>query len=48
MGRIKKGILGGFSGKVDSVVGASWRGIDYMRSLPRTSDKPATVAQLEQ
>jgi hypothetical protein len=48
MGRIKKGILGGFSGKVGSVVGASWRGIDYMRSLPRKSNKPATVAQLAQ
>lgn len=48
MGRIKNGILGGFSGKVGSVVGASWRGIDYMRSMPRTSNKPATVAQLAQ
>lgn len=48
MGRIKKGILGGFSGKVGSVVGASWRGIDYMRSLPRKSSKAATVPQLAQ
>lgn len=48
MGRIKKGILGGFSGKVGAVVGASWRGIDYMRSLPETSNKPATKAQLAQ
>ncbi|MBB5439938.1 hypothetical protein HDC92_003634 [Pedobacter sp. AK017] len=48
MGRIKKGILGGFSGKVGAVVGASWRGIDYMRGLPETSNKPATTAQLAQ
>lgn len=48
MGRIKKGILGGFSGKVGSVVGASWRGIDYMRGLPRLSTKTATKAQLAQ
>lgn len=48
MGRIKKGILGGFSGKVGTVVGASWRGIDYMRSLPETSKKPASPAQLAQ
>jgi hypothetical protein len=45
MGRIKKGILGGFSGKVGSVVGASWLGIDYMRSLPKISNKPASPAQ---
>lgn len=48
MGRIKKGILGGFSGKVGTVVGASWKGIDYMRSLPKLSNKPATPAQLGQ
>ena len=48
MGRIKKGILGGFSGKVGAVIGASWRGIDYMRGLPRNSAKPASEAQLAQ
>lgn len=48
MGRIKKGILGGFSGKVGAVVGASWRGIDYMRGLPKKSTKPATASQLAQ
>lgn len=48
MGRIKKGILGGFSGKVGAVVGANWRGVDYMRGLPRKSNKPASVAQLAQ
>jgi Family of unknown function (DUF6266) len=32
MGTINKGILGGFSGKVGTVVGGSWKGIDYMRS----------------
>jgi hypothetical protein len=26
MARISKGILGGFSGKVGTVVGANWRG----------------------
>lgn len=48
MGRIKNGILGGFSGKVGSVVGASWLGIDYMRALPKKSTKPATDFQLAQ
>jgi hypothetical protein len=32
MGTIKQGILGGFSGKVGTVIGASWKGINYMRS----------------
>ena len=37
MGRYKNGINGAFSGKVGNVVGESWRGVDYMRSLPETS-----------
>lgn len=48
MGKFLKGILGGFSGKVGNVIGAYWRGIDYMRSLPRKSNKPPTEAQLKQ
>ena len=32
MGTISKGILGGFSGKVGTVIGGSWKGIEYMRS----------------
>lgn len=31
MGTIKQGILGGFSGKVGTVIGGSWKGISYMR-----------------
>lgn len=47
MGSFRKGIQGGFSGKVGNVVGAHWRGIDYMRSLPRVSKgRPVTEAQL--
>jgi len=34
MGKYKNGINGPFYGKVGKVVGASHRGIDYMRSLP--------------
>lgn len=33
MGTIKQGILGGFSGKVGTVVGGTWKGISYMRSI---------------
>lgn len=48
MGTYRKGILGAFFGKVGTVVGSTWNGIDYMRSLPRRSGKAATDAQLEQ
>jgi hypothetical protein len=48
MGTIKKGILGGFSGKVGTVVGASWRGISYMRSLPQKVRNPRTQGQRSQ
>jgi len=48
MGTIKKGILGGFSGKVGTVVGASWKGIAYMRSLPQKVRNPRTVGQVSQ
>ena len=46
MGTIQKGILGGFSGKVGTVVGANWRGKDVMRSLPKKSQRVATESQL--
>lgn len=45
MGIYEKGIIGAFSGKVGPVVGATWRGKDVMRSLPRKSSKPATLNQ---
>jgi hypothetical protein len=48
MGTIKKGILGGFSGKVGTVVGASWKGIAYMRSLPQKVRNPRTPGQVSQ
>ena len=45
MGTIKKGILGGFSGKVGTVVGANWKSISYMRSLPQKVKNPRTLGQ---
>ena len=48
MGTIKKGILGGFSGKVGTVVGGSWKGISYMRSLPQKVKNPRTEGQVSQ
>ncbi|WP_285008603.1 DUF6266 family protein [Pedobacter faecalis] len=48
MGKYLKGILGSFSGLIGTVVGASWKGIDYMRSRPKKSNKPATEEQQKQ
>src|SRR5690606_24034661 len=48
MGRIKRGILGGFSGKVANVVGSSWRGISYIKALPQSVANPRTPKQLNQ
>lgn len=48
MGRIKQGANGGFSGKAGSVIGSSWKGIDYIKGRPKTSSKPASQLQLEQ
>ena len=48
MGTINKGILGGFSGKVGSVIGGSWKGIDYMRSKSSRTNFTATEKQLAQ
>lgn len=48
MGTINKGILGGFSGKVGSVVGGSWKGIDYMRSIAQRRSTTSSQRQKEQ
>jgi len=49
MGQISKGILGGFSGQVGSVIGSSWKGINYMRSVPlRKKSRTFSQSQLEQ
>ena len=48
MGTIKKGILGGFSGKVGNVIGGSWKGIDYMRSVSSRKRGQSTQKQKEQ
>jgi hypothetical protein len=48
MGKIKRGILGGFSGKVANVVGSSWKGISVMKSLPLSVANPKTASQVAQ
>ena len=46
MATIKKGILGGVSGKVGNVVGGSWKGISYLRTLPDSVNDAKTEKQL--
>ena len=48
MGKIKQGILGGFSGKVGTVVGSFWKGISYIRALAPSIANPRTPAQVNQ
>lgn len=48
MGKIKKGILGGFNGRVGNVIGASWKGIAYMRSEAQSIKDPKTQSQILQ
>jgi Family of unknown function (DUF6266) len=48
MGTIKKGILGGFSGRVGPAVGSSWKGIDVIRSRPPRKRRRSTEGQLSQ
>jgi hypothetical protein len=48
MGKISRGILGGFSGKVGSIIGATWKGIDYIRIVAANVTNPKTPAQESQ
>jgi len=48
MATFLKGIHGAYSGKVGNVVGSRWREVDYVRSLGRPSNRPASEAQLQQ
>lgn len=48
MGIIKQGIMGGFSGNVGTVVGSSWKGISYMKSLPQSVKNPRSAGQVAQ
>ena len=48
MGSIRQGILGGFSGKVGTVIGASWKGIAYMRGRSLKVKNSKTLPQLKQ
>lgn len=44
----KRGILGGFSGQVGSVVGVTYHGMDLIKAMPRVSSKKAVQSQIDQ
>ncbi|MBB2953351.1 DUF6266 family protein [Sphingobacterium sp. JUb56] len=46
MGTIRQGANGGFSGKTGSIIGSSWKGIDYIKGLSRKRTKAASEEQL--
>lgn len=48
MARFLKGIHGAYAGKVGSVIGSSWRSVDYVRSLPKRTNKAASEDQIAQ
>lgn len=45
---IKRGILGGFKGKVGNIVGSSWKGIATMRAQPLSVANPKSAGQVQQ
>ena len=47
MGTFRKGLLGGFSGTVGTVIGGNWNGIDYMRSLPVIRKKQSSAQEVQ-
>ena len=45
MAQIKTGILGNVSGKVGNVVGGTWKGINYLRTVAANVNNPNTELQ---
>jgi hypothetical protein len=48
MGKLKQGIFGSISGKVGNLVGASWKGISVIKSMPASVANPRTAKQVNQ
>lgn len=46
MGVIRRGVNGCFKGKAGSVIGSSWKSIDYIKGLYKKRTKPASEEQL--
>lgn len=48
MAQLKTGILGNVSGKVGNVVGGTWKGINYLRTIAASVNNPNTELQVSQ
>lgn len=48
MAELPRGILGGFSGLVGTVVGSTYRELDVMKAKPRKSGKAGVQSQIDQ
>ncbi|MEJ7694699.1 DUF6266 family protein [Daejeonella sp.] len=48
MGTLRNGGNGTFIGKAGSFIGSTWRDISYMKGIPKISNKPKSLKQLEQ
>ena len=48
MAKMTNGINGTFTGKVGNIIGCKWRGINYVRCLPRKNHRKSSPAQLKQ
>ncbi len=48
MAKIAQGVYGGVSGKLGNTVGASWKGIHYLRIMPASVANPNTPKQQDQ
>lgn len=48
MGKVGKGILGGWKNRVGTVIGYNWKTIECMRSMPSFVHNPQTEAQQQQ
>lgn len=46
MGTIRQGANGSFRGKAGSVIGSSWKGIDYIKGLPKSGQKELQKSSL--
>lgn len=46
MGKIKQGILGGYSGKVGTTIGTSWKGQAVIKAMPLSVAQPNTQKKI--
>ncbi|WP_256003285.1 DUF6266 family protein [Pedobacter deserti] len=47
MGKLSRGFLGGFQGQLGTAYGCFWRLMDLIKAMPRKSNRPPTVKQIE-